>query len=519
MRFLRTYFISFIMAVILLSFIFLFLLDEMKHQSYEMLHKDLQRVNSLLEKKLAMVSIDTIKMAEEISRSVDMLLKQKGKSVRELNNSHETVEEILEEHIVKAMDIMSRNRCSGVFVILNATVNTELANSDGSKSCFYIRDIEPFKTVNAKDYLFLLRGSPSIARKFGMHLDTQWDLEYNTNLVGGCFNTDLFNKPFKAAMSNRHESISSLGYWGTFSKVSENCEKAMTFSAPLIDGEGNVFGVCGLELSQKFFEAAFPITSSTNHERIFFMLSVAHGDTVNVKSAGFLGNSMSFLASNPQYITATRILNKNDGIKLFKADIGKKTAYIGTDSEMALYTKQSVFSDERWILTALVPEEDMGISKKHSVSLLFFAILILGVIFLYPTSRNFKSSSKETLLNSPDNTALLPDNAEADIPDSAKADILPENSEIELVYTENPGISPEQLEEFEARLKSFTKTEREIFDLYIAGYSIKQICQERCITTNTIKTHNRHIYSKMNVSSRTELLTYCAPFSHGKRFN
>ena len=76
----------------------------------------------------------------------------------------------------------------------------------------------------------------------------------------------------------------------------------------------------------------------------------------------------------------------------------------------------------------------------------------------------------------------------------------------------SPGLddlTPEQIKRFEEQLKTLTKAERRIFDLYIKGYDSKEICNMLYISINTIKTHNRRIYTKMNVSSRVELLKYC----------
>lgn len=55
-------------------------------------------------------------------------------------------------------------------------------------------------------------------------------------------------------------------------------------------------------------------------------------------------------------------------------------------------------------------------------------------------------------------------------------------------------------------LEKLTKTERVIFDFYIDGRSTKEIMAELKITENTLKFHNKNIYSKLNVSSRKQLI-------------
>jgi DNA-binding CsgD family transcriptional regulator len=44
--------------------------------------------------------------------------------------------------------------------------------------------------------------------------------------------------------------------------------------------------------------------------------------------------------------------------------------------------------------------------------------------------------------------------------------------------------------------------------LYLKGYTAREIAQALYLSINTIKTHNKRIYMKLNISSRKELLLY-----------
>ena len=57
-------------------------------------------------------------------------------------------------------------------------------------------------------------------------------------------------------------------------------------------------------------------------------------------------------------------------------------------------------------------------------------------------------------------------------------------------------------------LATLTKTERELFDLYMQGYRAKHMPALLSRSMNTIKTHNKRIYDKLGVSSRQELMAY-----------
>lgn len=55
-------------------------------------------------------------------------------------------------------------------------------------------------------------------------------------------------------------------------------------------------------------------------------------------------------------------------------------------------------------------------------------------------------------------------------------------------------------------LEKLTKTERLIFDFYLNGLNTKEIMEQLNITENTLKFHNKNLYSKLNVSSRRQLI-------------
>lgn len=69
-----------------------------------------------------------------------------------------------------------------------------------------------------------------------------------------------------------------------------------------------------------------------------------------------------------------------------------------------------------------------------------------------------------------------------------------------------PAVSPENLEQFRLGLPTLTPTERTVFEAYTASKSTKEVLAQLNITENTLKFHNKNLYSKLGVSSRKQLL-------------
>ena len=67
-------------------------------------------------------------------------------------------------------------------------------------------------------------------------------------------------------------------------------------------------------------------------------------------------------------------------------------------------------------------------------------------------------------------------------------------------------VSVEMMEYFAQGLDTLTAQERQIYELYLNGTSTKDIMTELNIKENTLKFHNKNLYSKLGVSSRKQLL-------------
>ena len=66
----------------------------------------------------------------------------------------------------------------------------------------------------------------------------------------------------------------------------------------------------------------------------------------------------------------------------------------------------------------------------------------------------------------------------------------------------------EQCKFLREQLPTLTAKEKELYDCYLAGKSTKEVLAELNIKENTLKFHNRNLYSKLGVTSRKQLIEY-----------
>ena len=80
-------------------------------------------------------------------------------------------------------------------------------------------------------------------------------------------------------------------------------------------------------------------------------------------------------------------------------------------------------------------------------------------------------------------------------------------------------ISDIETEQFICGVSQLTNTERQIYKAYLAGKSTKDVMQLHNITENTVKFHNKNIYSKLGVSSRKQLLEISRAIEAKQEYN
>ena len=72
----------------------------------------------------------------------------------------------------------------------------------------------------------------------------------------------------------------------------------------------------------------------------------------------------------------------------------------------------------------------------------------------------------------------------------------------------------EDYEFFLCNLSTLSPTEYKIYELYLSGKTAKEIVDILGITENTLKYHNKNIYSKLGISSRKQLLRFASLKQH-----
>ena len=197
-----------------------------------------------------------------------------------------------------------------------------------------------------------------------------------------------------------------------------------------------------------------------------------------------------------------------------------ENSFVGFHKTIKLYPEDSAFADQKWALALMMPAEDIKYSLTQfnlQLALMFSTLMILGAIIAFVLSKQFL----KPITTSIDmiKTKGLKELPKTNIPEiDDLVEFLSSHSR-KLYQKTGEELPLAVLQEFVQNIKTLSPAERAVFDLYVQGYNAKEIAEILCLSINTIKTHNKRIYMKLNVASRKELLLYVEMLKEaGKEF-
>ncbi|KJS20854.1 MAG: hypothetical protein VR72_13995 [Clostridiaceae bacterium BRH_c20a] len=467
------------------------------NESKKLFKNELIHISEDVSKQYGQLSVQAVELSRNLSISIEKKLNQKGLDVTDLQSHPEMLEDLLAGEYEQALFSLQKSKSSGVFMILNATKNAKLVNSENSRAGLFIKNMEPNILSSSSPTILLLRGFPNIGRKNLMPLHAQWSMEFDIS------DAPYYQLPMELA-DKQTLPLSRLYYWSPAITLPGTSEEVMLCSVPLIDSLGNVFGVCGFEVSAMLFKLAHMPDNST-YTRIFCMFAPISKNVFDTSNALFSGGY-----STRKNILNNQLLHITEGRKSFssyKEENGN--SFVGFHVPVKLYPEGSAFFDQKWAAAVMIPAEDISdavISFNLRLALMFTLLTILGILISFFLSRQYIKPITLGL-------DIIKSN---NLNEGAKTKILEIDQLIEFLFLKNEELLKKGDEEQDSRvfneflknIKNLSPAERSVFNLYVQQFTAKEIAGILCLSINTIKTHNKRIYTKLKVTSREELLLY-----------
>ena len=489
--------------------------------------------------------------ASAINLSADMTeiltdsLQTKNIAFPALNDNSEAITDLQGTMIEPLKQKLLQTDCSGAFVMLNATVNSTFSEASVSKSGLYLQ-VNGYERTASK--VILYRGIADTAKSHGIMPHRKWRLE---------FRTDLFPDYAEIVSSTTTPPRKSYHISEPF-KLPGTSEYVLLVTVPMVGDDGTYFGLCGYEVSASYFMMHHEQPSKLQH--LSCLLTTAHDNILITSEALSCGSADAYFHTLTEDYS---ILKKDENLSVFKDE---SFSYLG------ISRSTSLSSAEEHLLVVMIPKTDYDrmLSKSIIQTVIFLLLLLFFTVsfcryfskrFLTPLltaleqiksdkrsetasgipeildlveyldqqdkvrgemltaleQKNLASENEKLRLKAEYDRALCDFRRVESEYTSAKDELLRLQSEMErLAYSRKTEIDPADYQYFLAGLQTLTESERNLFEYYLAGKSVKEILALTGIKESTLKYHNHNLLGKLGVSSRKQMLRYAEVMRHQK---
>jgi DNA-binding CsgD family transcriptional regulator len=404
---------------------------------------ELAYIEKNVSRQLGDTAVQSVLLSEALAQDIENKLKNKNISLPELSRNPGFLKELLGDELNLLILALERTKCTGVYMILDATVNPSAPNAENSRAGLYIQNTEPLVPAMNSRKLFL-RGFADLALENSLGLQAHWDLEFDAG------EHDFYGKLQKLYKANHALPLSRLCGWQFINSLNFTGEKILLCGIPIADSNDTFLGVCGFEISNINF-SLYNTPDKKNYPRLFSFL--ARGDeSVDFEEALFAGNTVKPKGK-------ADISGGSGGLCIYQS--GEGSSFTGRHTVLPLYRNDSPYS-EQYVLALAMPVQDYNRyiwEANLKLTAILSVFLVLGAVFSVFVIRRYMRLTAGANVKKPPTLEGL-------------------------------GLSPR---------------EKEICRYLLQGLSLKQIGYELHISFDTVNTHYRSLYRKLGISSKAEL--------------
>ena len=194
-----------------------------------------------MERYFDQLAVMGVNLSEDMGALVDRQLASREMTFDQLNDSPEVLNALEEEMIEPLCRSLRRTSCSGAFVLLDATVNTRMEGAGYSRAGLYVqKGGADTPTVP----LLLYRGSADVGKTHSVMPHRKWRMEFQTDQFP---DYDRWMTPSSTPLYQAYTLTERFSLPGT-------SEEVQLFLLPLRGRDGTMYGLCGFEISQSFFQ-------------------------------------------------------------------------------------------------------------------------------------------------------------------------------------------------------------------------------------------------------------------------
>ncbi len=345
-------------------------LDEAALDLYE--EKTINRA-SYLEEEMVNRWMYSTNIYTTIQEKVEINLLKNTKNYSDLKNGDVSLStDIFNEITDDLVTTLNSTTVSGVFVAFG----DYLSNND--KYGLYFRDINP--RISNNDYSdFVLEVAPyNYQNKYNI-LGTSYcklNFEYSS------FSEQqklFFSKPIETKMNNSRLSSKDCGWWSSPYHLNNESIEVITYTLPLTNSLGDVYGVIGIDVSTSYIKTLLPYNELDSKDNGYYILGYSGSSKIESEKSIIAGVNSFELRS---MLETVNILPGE--IQKYSTKSNKNNVYVLVE-EIKLYNSYGPYANESWYITSIVDIsfiKDASSKLESIVHISIVASFVLGIIVI-----------------------------------------------------------------------------------------------------------------------------------------
>jgi DNA-binding CsgD family transcriptional regulator len=400
------------------------------------------------------------------------------------------------------LELLERSEATGMFIVFG-----DLSDRPDQREMLYLRDMKPEKPDSTYEDIKIERGRSELTKTFGIPNTSVWQ----SHLV--LEDASFYTETLEAVLATGNDRAQNYGRFSGMFRMSKNDYPMLVYTVPIISNDGTVLGVFGAEIMASHLKSLLHVRDIpfATGVYLFTYLDAPDIDPETSMISGGYGDILKYQRTS--LTPESFVLHEKE---LLRIPLTGGVTMVGISKEISLYDANDYFrSQNHWTLICLVDETNFYAAADQTRTMLclwlgvVIALNIFGMMFTGRQMKRPMDRFSEEMLKLQEDREYIPrttDISEIDellaffaraITDTGQSDTVSADEHATALFAE-----------FIRRTKTLTETEKAIFRLYAEGKEAQEAASITCTSLNTIKTHNRHIYEKLQISSRNELLLY-----------
>ena len=488
---LRLFLLLFVIIIFCVVVSFLIIFDVFSHnkETQSVLDLQLKRYEHRMNSYFGGIAANGLYFSRQVAKEIDRTLFDANAAFADAENNQKLIA-LLEKNTYNLLyDALRIAECSGAFIILNTTVNTNLPNSQHSRSGTYLKlaNVNSPKPVNPT--VLWARGIHELGHENNHIFHNKWQLEF-----------DISRIPFyNFLLENASKNLVQCYYYSAAFTFYGTWEKIMLLCVPIVGKDGSVYGICGFEINSIFFKLLHAETAG-RHKRTLGLVAQKEGETVLPGTGLEFGTKEGYYAGLGEGRLVTEPFGALNRYRFNSEKESTQQEFVGLERKISLSPLAGRYDSALWTLVCMVPKEDydsMSMMSYLKLALFCVTFFVTASVLTYYISKQFNVPILQAIEAFKDG-----------VPQKTYINEIDDLFEFLATNDTAQDVDVSAFYAFKNNIKKLSRAETAIFNLYMEGYSAAKIAEMLYVSINTIKSHNKNIYRKLNVSSRKELMVY-----------